>query len=108
LRAYASFEGDDSAAKQQLNQQLSARRLQVAQALIGSAADATSNATANGHAAARDGQIGEPRRGNEAHRVVKIEGTKRQGRAAQLLAGRRDNAHNARLAVQDEQASVGE
>jgi hypothetical protein len=95
LHAHASFEQDDSVAKQASNQALSERRLAVAQALIPSGFN-DSNAHAHGHTMAKantvstltsDGGPVNSRGGKAQHRVVTIAGLKRAGATPRVFKG---------------------
>ena len=87
LHAHSSFENDDSPEKRRLNERLSQRRLDVAQALIAGRFP-TPGAASHGHTDSKNGSVAtlgndnapaNSRNGRPQHRVVLITGTKRGG-----------------------------
>jgi hypothetical protein len=103
LDAHASYEGDNLAPKQQSNRDLSSRRMEVAQHLIGTRFSMNANPP-HGHADSKDRPGNIPtlnndsappnsRGGKPQHRVVLIRGTKR-GTAQTIIRGqlRRDQS----------------
>jgi hypothetical protein len=100
LDAYASYEGDDTPDKQRTNRELSQRRLQVAQNLIGSRFPTQANPP-HGHADSKppssiptlsdDTAPQNSRGGRPQHRVVLIKGRKR-GTAETVVRGQLNRA----------------
>ena len=86
IEGHASYENDDTPTKQQFNQRLSQRRIDIARGIIGTLATVNGTPVAHGHTQARNAS---PQRiGNPNDRVARITGRTAAGTPAVTIRAR--------------------